>query len=825
MKRAISLLLCLLVAVVSLPLSAVAFGAADGKMAVNFINVSNSYEGSSIIMTAGAGGNVGDYGNYAWWSVYIFDWDASEKVYKCTEINRNSNNNDKSAMKIPATGFALGMCIGNNYPSIGQPDKPNYVSDMIVKTHEAAKTLTVGSKVYLYGIDLLNKYVQNNGKNWYDPAYVTDSFIKIGTPESGMTAYNPETATVGKFSYKVTPTQIDKVVYASNETIIFTPAYGDFILPRDAQSSTYDWWTVLICDWSDKDGCYTVISKDAPRANSSPKFALIPDGGFTVATCSALFDKVDVGDKVYLSNIDIKKASLDSGAAIYFNKPAEGSSLYSPDMTGRLGNVNVTNMSSGKTPCTKDGFTVTWDAVQGAEKYYVAINSADIYPDGRILEFDSVTGCSYTLKTALEIGSSYTVSVYAVAAGKPTSAVTRKTLSCVSSSAIDSALKDKTVIAFGDSLTARSGWVSMLYGYIGTEVINSGVGGDSTVAGLARINGAVYTHDPDVVTIGFGMNDQAVKPSTGKPLVSVEDYTANLTAMITGIQATGADVVLICPNPVCVEDGYYKSSGDLDYGRAESMAQFCEAMRSLAFRYGCQLIDMNAEFTLAYSTSLWASGDGVHQSQAGHKLYAECVGNALNAIYNDENKSEITVKCVSNGNLIASHTYVGAKGAHVYMTAPQLEGHTAPDTAKMLTYGVDKEITFEYGGNLTLKEGSFVLQDGNILYTNKENLTKSALLAEIVTSGCTVSGGDTVGTGATVTTPSGAVFTVVLKGDIDGDGTVGPLDYLLTKRSILGLITPNRVESLAADCDGSGDLTSIDYLLIKRHVVLGNILY
>lgn len=820
MRKALALFVAAIILTAALPFSSVAFGAADGKMAVNFINTGSVYEGSSIIMTPGNSGTLGDYGNYAWWSVYIFDWDATEKVYKCTEINRQSNNTDKSAMKIPETGFALGMCVGNDYPSLGINDKPNYVSDMIKETHEAAATLTVGSKVYLYGIDLLNKYVQNNGKNWYEPDYVTDSFIKIGTPESGMTAYNPETATEGKIAYKVTPTQIDNVVYAANETIIFTPAYGDFILPRDAKYSTYDWWSVIVCDWNSAEGCYTVISKDGTRANSSPKFALIPDGGFTVASCSALLDNVDVGDKVFLQNIDISASSMSSGAAIYFNKPGDTSAVYTPDMTGRLGNVNITNMPSSRTACTSDGFTVRWDAVSGAEKYYVAVNSSDIYPDGEILEFTSVTGCEYTLTTELKIGSSYTVSVYATAAGKPTSEVARKTLSCVSQSAVDSALKDKTVIAFGDSLTARSGWVSMMYGYIGTSVINSGVGGDTTAAGLGRINGAVYAYDPDVVMIGFGMNDQAISSTSGKPLTSPEDYEKNLTEMITGIQAAGADVVLICPNPVCTEAGYYVSSNGLNYGTAESMAQFCGIIRSLAFRYGCQLVDMNAEFTNSYSKSLWAAGDGIHQSPEGHRFYAECIGNALSAIYNDADSAKITVNCRLNGTVVASHTYVGAKGSHVYMTAPELGGLSTSSPAKMLTYGTDTEITFEYTSDLALKADSFMELVGEYIYLNREGVTESELLAQLATEGCTVSSAnERIGTGATVTTRSGSVFTTVLAGDVDGDGQVSSFDYVLIKRHALQLVQLSGAEFRAADMDRDDEINSLDYIIVKRQVL------
>ena len=100
------------------------------------------------------------------------------------------------------------------------------------------------------------------------------------------------------------------------------------------------------------------------------------------------------------------------------------------------------------------------------------------------------------------------------------------------------------VIAFGDSLTAGYGaqpgedYPSKLSAMIGTDVINTGVSGDTTESALARINDDVLARDPRIVIVGLGGNDflQSV------PLATTE---RNLRAAVRAIHGAGAMVVLL----------------------------------------------------------------------------------------------------------------------------------------------------------------------------------------------------------------------------------------------------------------------------------------
>lgn len=67
---------------------------------------------------------------------------------------------------------------------------------------------------------------------------------------------------------------------------------------------------------------------------------------------------------------------------------------------------------------------------------------------------------------------------------------------------------------------------------------------------------------------------------------------------------------------------------------------------------------------------------------------------------------------------------------------------------------------------------------------------------------------------SSVTTASAAATQKI--GDINGDGEIGQIDYLLLKRICFGTYTPTQVEKTCADVNSDGEIGQIDYLLVKR---------
>lgn len=95
----------------------------------------------------------------------------------------------------------------------------------------------------------------------------------------------------------------------------------------------------------------------------------------------------------------------------------------------------------------------------------------------------------------------------------------------------------------------------------------------------------------------------------------------------------------------------------------------------------------------------------------------------------------------------------------------------------------------------TLLEGTVTVKDksGAVLADDKK-----------IGTGCVISNGE-------------LRYTVILKGDLNGDGAVGSVDYLMTKRIFLGTYLPDTLQKRAAALTDGLTPKAADYLKIKRH--------
>jgi acyl-CoA thioesterase-1 len=150
---------------------------------------------------------------------------------------------------------------------------------------------------------------------------------------------------------------------------------------------------------------------------------------------------------------------------------------------------------------------------------------------------------------------------------------------------------DFKIVAYGDSITAggdatRPEWIfwnrwaeSLRAKHPASRIqaVNGATGGDSTVQGLQRLQAKVLGEKPDLVIIGFGMNDH------NKGGVPLPQFMANLKEMIRRIRSeTGAEVLLFSafpPNP------HWK------YG-SHRMEAYAEATEIVARETGCAFADV-----------------------------------------------------------------------------------------------------------------------------------------------------------------------------------------------------------------------------------------
>lgn len=108
------------------------------------------------------------------------------------------------------------------------------------------------------------------------------------------------------------------------------------------------------------------------------------------------------------------------------------------------------------------------------------------------------------------------------------------------------------VVAFGDSLTFGTGatdeesYPAVLSGLIGRTVIRSGVPGEVTAHGLARLPDVIAEHNPRLVIICLGGNDMLRK-------VADAEIRRNLAAIVKTLNERGIAAVLVgVPRPALI---------------------------------------------------------------------------------------------------------------------------------------------------------------------------------------------------------------------------------------------------------------------------------
>jgi acyl-CoA thioesterase-1 len=113
----------------------------------------------------------------------------------------------------------------------------------------------------------------------------------------------------------------------------------------------------------------------------------------------------------------------------------------------------------------------------------------------------------------------------------------------------DAAAADRTILVFGDSLSAayglkpEQGWVALMdkrlrtqgYGY---NVVNASISGETTAGGLQRLPRALELNKPQILVLELGANDAL----RGLPLATAKD---NLSKMVDLATKAGSRVLLV----------------------------------------------------------------------------------------------------------------------------------------------------------------------------------------------------------------------------------------------------------------------------------------
>ncbi|MDX9754150.1 MAG: SGNH/GDSL hydrolase family protein [bacterium] len=196
------------------------------------------------------------------------------------------------------------------------------------------------------------------------------------------------------------------------------------------------------------------------------------------------------------------------------------------------------------------------------------------------------------------------------------------------------------IVFLGDSITqlgaAPEGYVTLfklfcdINGYE-VDVINSGISGHKSNDMLARLDRDVLAHKPTWVSISCGVNDvwhnfgreRGVRKRRGIPL---DQYQANMTAMVEKCQAAGIQVLLLTATPI------YE---DLDSEENLALAQYNKFLHQLAKDKELLLCDLNAAcqhwFKQKANDENLLTTDGVHMNPRGNRLMTRTILTTLGA--------------------------------------------------------------------------------------------------------------------------------------------------------------------------------------------------
>ena len=167
------------------------------------------------------------------------------------------------------------------------------------------------------------------------------------------------------------------------------------------------------------------------------------------------------------------------------------------------------------------------------------------------------------------------------------------------------------------------------------EIINSGVSGDTTNDARFRFQSDVLSHNPDLVIIQFGVNDQVIRQDIGltKAVVSSTKFAYEILFFIQRIRRQGGKVMLMTPGLLRWRDHFTKRFFRAPYklndpfGMNGNLLFYVEQVEIIARTEDVLLVDIYQEekkFDAGEGQSIDdLLPDGVHPNTEGHKLIAE----------------------------------------------------------------------------------------------------------------------------------------------------------------------------------------------------------
>lgn len=140
--------------------------------------------------------------------------------------------------------------------------------------------------------------------------------------------------------------------------------------------------------------------------------------------------------------------------------------------------------------------------------------------------------------------------------------------------------------------------LNLLYPSVQINVINSGISGDNATGGLARMERDVLKYSPDLVVVGFALNDST------KGLDKLEGYKTAMQEIITKVKTIDAECILLTPNMMNTYVSY-RVTDEMIKGVAEKcmtiqnegvLDKYVEVLRMIGKENGVKVCDVYAKW-------------------------------------------------------------------------------------------------------------------------------------------------------------------------------------------------------------------------------------
>lgn len=199
-------------------------------------------------------------------------------------------------------------------------------------------------------------------------------------------------------------------------------------------------------------------------------------------------------------------------------------------------------------------------------------------------------------------------------------------------------------------------------------VINAGIGGQTVIDGLDRLDRDVFYYDPQVIIISFGLNDSLIikgglqgqnNPTPDQieeeggnikydeSLINEDTYFNNVSLdifnntyrqLIDDLSEKSLEVLIMGTNPVMTELQW--EDRDTALKQAESYRLYNQTARAIAEDYGLIFVDLQEGFIAGGRSVTLIQSDGVHPSEIGLSLISEILYITLGSIDLDGNKKK-----------------------------------------------------------------------------------------------------------------------------------------------------------------------------------------